>query len=510
VLTSCGDYLDELPDDRAEMTSDGKVQKLLTSCYLTNDPLLVAEMMSDNVDDYGPQNPNTSRFMDQLYAWSDISEANNESPELVWEDCYAKIASANLALQAIDDLGGPTTTALRQARGEALLCRAYLHFTLVNLFGHAYSSKTSEQDLGIAFLTSPVETLDALPPRNTVGEVYRLIDRDLQEGLPLVGSDYKVPRYHFNQKAAYAFATRFYLYYGQWQKAIDYATLCLGSTPQAVLRDWEYMSTMTQTFDAISQHYIDATLPCNLLMLTGYSSMGLIFGPYRYMSKYSHGKYLAEHEDGEAANIWGQARPYQQMSTYSATNLDKTVFWKLPFLFEYTDPVAGTGYYHTVYPALTTDEALLNRAEAYVLTDQYGKAAQDLTLWMQNFIETDLTLTPDYIRDFYNSAAYSYSDEQGIQSTIKKHLHPAFDIGDEGGMKEALLQCVLGFRRIETLQTGLRWYDVKRYGIEIVRRVISAAGVPERRTDLLVDGDPRRAIQIPLKARQAGVEPNPR
>jgi len=245
-------------------------------------------------------------------------------------------------------------------------------------------------------------------------------------------------------------------------------------------------------------------------MLTGYSSMGLIFGPYRYMSKYSHGKYLAEHEDGEAANIWGQARPYQQMSTYSATNLDKTVFWKLPFLFEYTDPVAGTGYYHTVYPALTTDEALLNRAEAYVLTDQYGKAAQDLTLWMQNFIETDLTLTPDYIRDFYNSAAYSYSDEQGIQSTIKKHLHPAFDIGDEGGMKEALLQCVLGFRRIETLQTGLRWYDVKRYGIEIVRRVISAAGVPERRTDLLVDGDPRRAIQIPLKARQAGVEPNPR
>ena len=239
VLTSCGDYLDELPDDRAEMTSDGKVQKLLTSCYLTNDPLLVAEMMSDNVDDYGPQNPNTSRFMDQLYAWSDISEANNESPELVWEDCYAKIASANLALQAIDDLGGPTTTALRQARGEALLCRAYLHFTLVNLFGHAYSSKTSEQDLGIAFLTSPVETLDALPPRNTVGEVYRLIDRDLQEGLPLVGSDYKVPRYHFNQKAAYAFATRFYLYYGQWQKAIDYATLCLGSTPQAVLRDWE-------------------------------------------------------------------------------------------------------------------------------------------------------------------------------------------------------------------------------------------------------------------------------
>ena len=77
-------------------------------------------------------------------------------------------------------------------------------------------------------------------------------------------------------------------------------------------------------------------------------------------------------------------------------------------------------------------------------------------------------------------------------------------------MREAMLQCVLGFRRIETLQTGQRWYDVKRYGIEIVRRVINALGVPERRTDVLRVDDPRRAVQIPLKPRAAGVVPNPR
>jgi hypothetical protein len=277
-----------------------------------------------------------------------------------------------------------------------------------------------------------------------------------------------------------------------------------------MLRDWEYTSTMTRDWNAISQHYIDASLNCNLMLLTSYSYMGLVFGPYRYLSKYSHGKYLAEHEDGEARNIWGDDVFYMGMNTYSATNLDKTIFWKLPYLFEYADAVAGTGYYRTVYPAFTTDECLLNRAEAYVLTGDYAKAAADLTTWMQNIVQTDLVLTPQLIADFYNAVGYSYDDERGLASTIKKHLRPRFDIGEEGGTREAMLQCVLGFRRIETLQTGLRWYDVKRYGIEIVRREINMAGDPAVVIDRLKTDDARRALQIPPRARAAGVAANKR
>lgn len=511
VLNSCDSYLDELPDNRTELTSADKITKLVTSAYLTNDPLFVAEFMSDNVDSYGESNPNTNRFVDQVYNWLDVTEADNQSPQMFWEDCYARIATANKALEAIEEMGGASASQqLSEAKGEALLCRAYAHFMLVNLFGHAYNKQTSSQDLGVVYMTKAADKLTDNPDRWTVAQVYEQIDKDLQEALPLVSSNYSVPKYHFNQKAAYAFATRFYLYYEQWEKAADYATRCLGSAPAAMLRDWSYMATMTQEYDAITQHYIDASLNANLLLLTSYSYMGLVFGPYRYLSRYSHGKYLATHEDGEAANIWGSAPLYQEMSTYSATNLDKTIFWKLPYLFEYYDAVAGTGYYRTVYPAFTADETLLNRAEAYTILGQYDKAAADLTMWMQNFVATTLVLTPQLIVEFYNSVDYSYSDAQGIQSTIKKHLHPKFDIGEEGDMKEAMLQCVLGFRRIETLQTGMRWYDVKRYNIEIVRRIINAMGEPESVTDVLRQDDPRRAIQIPLRARSAGVTPNPR
>ena len=509
LFTACDSYLDELPDNRMEVTSADKINKLLVTAYSTSAPMLVAEYSSDNVDKY-QDNPNATRFIDQVYNWQDITESNNESTENFWESSYEAIATANLALESIEEFGGATTTQLKEARGEALLCRAYAHFMLVNIFAQAYNSQTSSSDMGIVYMENTADDITANPERSSVADVYAKIERDLLEGISLVGSDYTVPKYHFNLKAAYAFACRFYLYYEQWDKAIEYANLCLGSAPQAMLRDWKAMADMTQTFAALSQHYIDASLNCNLLLMTAYSAMGIVFGPYNYWSRYAHGKYLARHEDGEATNIWGSARFYQGMHTYAATNLDKTIFFKLPYLFEYVDAIAGTGYYRTVYPAFTADECLLNRAEAYVLTGRNNEAAADLTMWMQNIIQTTQELSPDDITDFYNSVDYAYSDEKGIGSTIKKHLHPTFDIGEEGDTKEAMLQCVLGFRRIETLQTGLRWYDVKRYGIEIVRREIDAAGEPAVFSDILRRNDNRRAIQIPFKVRAAGVEGNPR
>src|SRR3712207_1064062 len=97
-----------------------------------------------------------------------------------------------------------------------------------------------------------------------------------------------------------------------------------------------------------------------------------------------------------------------------------------------------------------------------------------------------------------------------FRSTIKKHLHPQFEIGEEGGIKESMLQCLLSFRRIETMHMGLRWFDIKRYRIVIPRRTIDITGNPASIEDQLTVDDPRRAIQIPLRVRDAGMKPNPR
>ena len=98
---------------------------------------------------------------------------------------------------------------------------------------------------------------------------------------------------------------------------------------------------VTQSLDAICNQYINADENANLMLLTSYSAAGLVFGPYIYNTRYSHGAYLAEKEDIRATQLWGNYTAfYVTPKVYSGTNMDKTIFWKLPYIMEYTDPVA--------------------------------------------------------------------------------------------------------------------------------------------------------------------------
>jgi len=517
ALAGCDTFLDKMPDNRTEIDSQEKIQALLVSAYPPTDYMLVTEFMSDNVDDYGANNPYTDRFIDEVFAWKDVTESDNEDPESVWEASYHAIACANEALAAIDSLSKKKELALDLSaeKAEALLCRAYNHFILVNVFCIAYNPETSTTDLGVPYMDHPETTLNPRYERGNVAQVYALIEKDLEEALPFVSDRYyTVPKYHFNQKAAYAFAARFYLYYGKFEKSVEYATKCLGSEPSTMLRDWEYQSTMTQKYDAIVDHYIDAALNCNLLLMTAYSKMGLAFGPYYVYSRYAHGNYLAAMETGEAIpNLWSGSNEtyWMGMKEYEATNLDKTMFWKLPYLFEYTDPVARIGYYRTVYPAFAADQVLLERAEAYILLGRFDAALDDINTWIRNIASADpenlpRTLDLERVNDWFNAREYHTWEV----SSVKKHLNPKFISLEEGSTKENMVQCILALKRVETLGQGMRWFDVKRYGIQVDRRIINAEGVPYRTTGTLAPFDQRTAVQIPRKVRDAGITPNPR
>lgn len=509
-MTSCDDFLDTNPDNRATIDNEQKVENILVGAYPDKDHIYVAELVSDNIDDYGENNPETERFCEDTWAWKDEKENDNESLEEFWQSSLVSISAANEALKAIAKL--PESSAMKEAKGEALMCRAYNYFMLANMFCMPYDKAKNDKQLGLPYLTEPEVQLNPKYERGNMTELYNHIQADIEEGLPLVnGSYYTVPKYHFNKRAAYALATRFYLFTEQWEKAIDAATMCLGDNPAAMLRDWKAMAAMTQSFDAISYQFINADENANLLLLTSYSGAGLFFGPYRYNSRYSHGKYLAEREDIRATQLWGGYTSfYVTPKAYAATNLDKTVFWKLPYIFEYTDPVAKIGYYRTVYPTLTTDETLLSRAEAYIMLKQYDKACADMNMWMHSMTKSQTVITPDLVNSFYNQCKYSYSDAEGLESQLKKHLNPAFAIDAEGSTQENMLQAVLTFRRTETMHMGLRWFDIKRYGIEIPRRVMNADGVPAKKVDFLSKDDPRRALQLPNKVLDAGLEKNPR
>lgn len=514
ALSSCDDYLDTMPDNRATVDNEDKIKSLLVSAYPTHEFSFVTETSSDNFDDVGSFNPYTDRFFDDMYAWKDETETFNESLAKYWEDSYLGISAANQALDAIKELGGPTSTTLQELYGEALISRAYNHFMLAQLFCKPWTQNAAE-DLGLPYMEHPETTLKPEYERGNLADFYEKIEADIVEGLKYIGDSHlEVPKYHFNTKAAYAFATKYYLAVEKWQDAADMATKCLGSQPKAVLRDYDAQALLPiQGSNGLlnepqAMEYIKVTNPCNLLLTTAYSRLGVLCGRSPSYSRYTHHQHLSRNETIEAPHPLGTLKNIY--ATFPSTGFTYVLLRKVGCLFEYTDIVAETGYYHTVIPVLTTDETLLNRAEAYIMLKQYDKAAADLTTWSQNFTRNAPVLTPEYLTTFYNNATYCYDDENGVSSGLKKHLNPAFAIDAEGSTQECMLQCMLAFRRIETLHFGFRWFDIKRYGIEIPRRVLNASGVPVTRTDVLRKDDPRRAFQLPLQVRDAGLAANPR
>lgn len=510
-LASCEKFLDHMPDNRTEIDTQEKVVTLLSSAYPTNTYIVLTELACDNEDDYIVSFKNTSRFYDQAWAWEEITENDNDDIEGLWDASYGCIATANQALFSIEELGGATTETLRQAKAEALLCRAYNHFILTNVFCLNYNKETSGTDPGIPYSFECERTLNPKYQRGTVAEDYAMMEADILEALECVGdANYKIPKYHFNTKAAYAFAARFFLYYEKWDLAEKYATMCLGSEPKPMLRNWKEMATLPYEPDIIWNAYIQTESNSNLLLMAPYSSVGVVFGPYGSCTRYSHGANLSSNETYESPQLWGQSEYYLKIATYIGA-LDRKIQWKLPYKFEYTDPVAGIGYLHSVYPAFWSDECLLNRAEALIMQEKYDEAAKDITAWIQNMTKSTSTYSADAIVNFYNSLAYTdWSDKNNMKFTAKKRLNPKFDIGLPGLKKEAMLQCVLALRRIETIGQGIRWFDIKRYGIVIPRRRMSAGGGVLRVTDELGVDDPRRAFQLPLKVISAGLPANDR
>ncbi len=516
ILASCSDQLDTLPDNRTTLDTPKKIAGLLVTAYPDRTPTLFNEWMSDNTDYMGAQNSQGNRGGDQYFFWQEQTEGGNDSPEQVWMFYYEGIYKANEALAAIEEQGGPKNEILRNSKGEALLIRAYDHFILANEFCRPYNGKTSTTDAGLYYATGIADFSAAAEQSNrgNVADVYAKIAADIEAGIPLINDTYEVPKYHFNKQAAYAFATRFYLYYEKWEKAKEYADKLLGSNPAASLRDYRVLQAMPLSKSdqavKIAEAYCSASADCNLLVQTSVSSAGMALAPWLISKRYTLTNYLSETELFQSNNIWGTSsnliwKPF----TVNQGESNFALLMKLPREFEVRNTTTGSGYLRTLNVNFTMDEALLNRAEAEIMLGQNDAACADMTIWMKNFFKTNVTLTPTSVQTYFKTVPYAYADAAKMVPSFKKHISPRFTIDAEGSVQESLLQCLLNFRRIETVHQGMRWMDIRRYNIEIPRRLIGANGKPSKNLDWLEKDDPRQVVQIPQSIREAGVAGNP-
>ena len=184
-------------------------------------------------------------------------------------------------------------------RGEALMCRAYGHFALADMFCLPYNPETASTDLGVPYSMAPETQVAPHYERGTMEELYSKINADIEEALPLISDDlYSVPKYHFNRKAAYAFAARFNLYYKKFEKVIEYANVVLGNTPTSVLRDWNAINNSPANVDTRANMYIDADEAANLLLFPVVSSWGYWGGNYYLGERYGHANAIFNNDGG--------------------------------------------------------------------------------------------------------------------------------------------------------------------------------------------------------------------
>ena len=512
-FTSCEDFLDTVPDNRTELNSVDKVTKLLVSAYPLSYPMLMWELASDNAMDNGKMYDIETQTVEDAYLWNDVkTETDDDSPQGLWDRCYMAISSANHALQAIEQMGDGE--AWNAQKGEALLCRAYAHFLLANTFCEAYNPQTAASKLGIPYVTEPETEVAPVYTRGTLQEVYEKIEADILKGLPLIDDNlYSVPKYHFNKKAANAFAARFYLFYVQedksnYEKVLQYGEQVLGKNPYSVLRHYQEELGSFNDPSNISDAFINVKSAANLLITPVYSSWPYIYGPYNLSKRYGMSNTITRSETLWANGVWGSAGTTFYNSLFG--NEQKRSFVKYGMYFEYTDKVNGIGYRHAVVVPFITDETLMCCAEAYVMKTQpdYAKAVEYMNYWIDSHKGDGSYGDPEHVTEesvveYYKKINYTpvpVTDDS--QRTVKRQLNPPFGFVDE--KQENFMHCILQMRRIELIHGGERWLDIKRYNIEISHNRDGLS------PDVLKKDDLRRAMQLPQDVIGAGLEANPR
>lgn len=468
ALSSCNSFLDETPDNRLRLDSYETIAELVTNAYPEGSGIFM-EWMSDNVG-ADPKKLQRSE-MTQAYNWADVEQEGQDTPSYYWSANYQAIAHANQALESLEEVTENNPDYKDAIRGEALACRAFAHFMLVNVFAKSYDPATAASDRGIVIMTKPEETLLATYERSSVQEVYDFIEKDLLEAIELVSDQYykNSGKYHFNRAALMAFASRFFLFKKDYERADKYATELLGTdyNPQ-MIRDYSQIYTGT-TSDIMARKFTASTLPSNLLLirkdvLYGYKG----YAGYRLNQDVYNSLVLSQRD-----------MRFSVSYNYGGTAMLLPKFQR--DLIRKTSLTSSSGYPYTIEVAFRGEEVFFNRLEAWAMM-----GTTKLSQFESQF-------------DRYIKSVYAGTVDYSVLLSNYKRFYPGLT------EDELRLKMLLDEKRREFVEEGLRWFDICRHKLGVTHTDIQGV------TRVLQPNDPRKVVQIPQSAvLYGGLQPNER
>ncbi|MCR9016123.1 RagB/SusD family nutrient uptake outer membrane protein [Aquiflexum gelatinilyticum] len=250
-MTSCDDLLQVDPrqsiDANGALNTPDAVGAALNSVYARLRPVsnygrdLLA--LSDALADVGQTTSNSGRLIGE----------NNNQPNAhfgnlgnFWANSYFAINEANLIIDGLPNVQGASAAQLARWEGEAKFLRALYYFDLIKVYSYIptaiYTPGVTDEG-GIPLVLEGVITSDAAlarqTPRSTIDQVYTQIYADLEAAKTLLTSR---GTYFASSAAASALLSRVALYRGDWAKAADEATTALASNVGTVLGGQAYVN----------------------------------------------------------------------------------------------------------------------------------------------------------------------------------------------------------------------------------------------------------------------------
>ncbi|HEX8575968.1 MAG TPA: RagB/SusD family nutrient uptake outer membrane protein, partial [Flavobacterium sp.] len=200
-----------------------------------------------------------------------------------------------------------------------------------------------------------------------------------------------------------------------------------------------------------------------------------------------------------ATNLFNKVWIYNRFIVSNNGNITLNIT-KFNEYFRYTNINAGIGLPFVGIVLLSNDEFFLNRIEAHVMNGQLELANAEL----QYFLSLRIYDNPSDPLDDFNPVTDQITIERVTAKypVIPNEYTPFYPLIDD--VQKSYIKAIAEIRRKEFLHEGLRWFDIKRFALEVRHEIYNQP------TNILTKNDLRRALQIPLAASNAGLEKNPR
>ena len=370
----------------------------------------------------------TNTWMKAAYlGWQCNTNEQNGYNSVFWRLYYQWIMNANGLLQVLEStdvaaLSGSDQAKYEQIKGEALVFRAFAHFQAVQTYADAYKAGGNNTQKGIPYRT--VETMTGDLARHSVEETYSFINKDLAEACSLLEGKEISEFNHFSAKSAYAIRARVAMAMHNYADAAIYAakSIELAEAEGAKLMEGDELfngfSKITQT----TKEPLYAAMTKDDQTIYYYSF-------YAYMSWNYSSTAIRQGVKGINADT------YDLMSETDLRRAwwDPTGEMEVPLTSFKKIPYQNRKFTAVSSSSAVGDVAFLRLAEMY------------------------LTLAEAYARGGNETEA------QKVFAKFQVTRDPAYTTSAN------LIEDIMTSRRIELWGEGLRYFDLKRLNLDLVR-----------------------------------------